>query len=730
MPSAVARLTCALLLGGSLVGFAPSATSGADSESAEVTARDKEHWAFRKVRRPTVPVLRDASRVKTPIDAFLLAKLQANGLSFSGPADQETLLRRAFLDLHGLPPTPFDREEFLSDSSPDAFAHLVDRLLASPRFGERWGRHWLDVVGYADTVGFDTDADGIIVSEGKWKYRDYVIRSFNADKSYDRFLTEQLAGDELVDWRHAPRFTDEIREELIATGYLRTARDNSHEPESNIPLSYYGVLHDTVEVVGNSLFALTVNCARCHSHKFDPIPQRDYYRLMALFTPAYNPENWKPVFPWKPGIRDRALPDVSAAELAQIDRFNANVDRDVSRIRKQISEPGCTPAVKAKLTHLAAERAARRRHVGRIQAIYDVGPAPVTHLLKRGQYETPGAEVQPGFLSVLCDSPDDAAIREKPASVADSGRRLGFAKWVTCRDSRAAGLVSRVYVNRLWQHLFGEGLVRTPENFGAQGETPTHPELLEWLAAEFQGPAGWRTKPLVRMLMLSDAYQQSSHSRRFHAFALGKPTPDPAVVDPDNHLLWRMRIKRLEAEAIRDCVLASSGRLDSTMGGPPVLLVARPDGLVTIDSAKLRRPADALRRSVYLLSRRAYNLSLLSVFDRPAFAVNCPQRDASVIPLQSLTMLNDEFIARESEHLASRVVTEWPGAKGPVVEMVFRLVLARTPDGTEVRRCYQYLSDQRQAFEQTGATRETAAQQALAQFCRTVYNTGEFLYSE
>ncbi|HET6324457.1 MAG TPA: DUF1549 domain-containing protein, partial [Planctomycetaceae bacterium] len=290
MPSAVVRLTLAVLLGGSLVGFAPSATRGADSESAEVTARDKEHWAFQKVRRPAVPIPRDAARAKTPIDAFLLARLSASHLSFSQPADQETLLRRAFLDLHGLPPTPIERKEFLSDASPDAFAHLVDRLLASPRFGERWGRHWLDVVGYADTVGYDIDPNGLILSEGKWKYRDYVIRAFNADKPYDRFLTEQLAGDELVDWRHAPRFTDEIREDLIATGYLRTAHDNSHEPESNIPLIYYSVLHDTVEVVGNSLFALTVNCARCHSHKFDPIPQRDYYRLMALFTPAYNPE--------------------------------------------------------------------------------------------------------------------------------------------------------------------------------------------------------------------------------------------------------------------------------------------------------------------------------------------------------------------------------------------------------------------------------------------------------
>lgn len=310
MPSALVRLTFAALFAPVVLAVAfctlvPCAAFGEDGESAEVTARDKEHWAFQKLRRPAIPAPKKADRSQTAVDAFLLSQLESKGLGFSPPADRSTLLRRAFLDLHGLPPTPAELAAFLADRSPSAFARQVDRLLASPRFGERWGRHWLDVVGYADTVGFDSDANGIFVSEGKWKYRDYVIHAFNADKPFDRFLLEQLAGDELVDWRHAPRFTQEIREDLIATGYLRTARDQTHEPESNIPLNYYGVLHDTVEVVGNSLFALTVNCARCHSHKFDPIPQRDYYRLMALFTPAYNPEHWKPVFPWKPEIRDR-----------------------------------------------------------------------------------------------------------------------------------------------------------------------------------------------------------------------------------------------------------------------------------------------------------------------------------------------------------------------------------------------------------------------------------------
>jgi hypothetical protein len=727
MPSALVRLTFGVVFVSALLAVAfcalvPRAAFGEDGESAEVTARDKEHWAFQKLRRPVVPVLKQADRSQTAIDAFLLSQLESKGLGFSPPADRSTLLRRAFLDLHGLPPNPAELAAFLADRSPNAFARQVDRLLASPRFGERWGRHWLDVVGYADTVGFDSDANGIFVSEGKWKYRDYVIHAFNADKPFDRFLLEQLAGDELVDWRHAPRFTEEIREDLIATGYLRTARDQTHEPESNIPLNYYGVLHDTVEVVGNSLFALTVNCARCHSHKFDPIPQRDYYRLMALFTPAYNPEHWKPVFPWKPEIRDRALPDASATELAEIDRFNADVDRDVARMRSRMGTPGCNPQVKAKLNRLMAARSAQRRRVDRIQAIYDVGPAPVTHLLKRGQFETPGAVVQPGYLSVLCDSRDEALVHEPASASPDSGRRLAFARWITRPNSRAAALLTRVYVNRVWQHLFGEGLVRTPENFGVQGETPTHPELLEWLSAEFQGPAGWQTKPLIRALMLSAAYQQASQS-------VPRASQNSATVDPENRLLWRMRTKRLEAEAIRDCVLAVGGRLDSTMGGRPILLIARPDGLVAVDASKLRRPSDANRRSVYLLSRRAYNLSLLSVFDRPAFAVNCPKRDASVIPLQSLTMLNDEFIAEEAEHLAARAAAA-SGTPGRAVEAAFAFALSREPTTREAMQCSDFLTRQNLAFQHAGVSAKVGEQRALAQLCRTLLNTSEFLYSE
>ncbi len=744
-----------------LASILPCASASPPRNAADPTAQvpdqDREHWAFQKVHRPRVPTLRDEGFAQTSIDAFLLARLQEKNLTFASPADRHTLLRRAFLDLAGLPPTPDDCTAFAADSSPNAFARQVDRLLASPWFGERWGRHWLDVVGYADTVGFDGDANNIIMSEGKWKYRDYVIAAFNADKPYDRFLTEQLAGDELVDWRHAPHFTQEIRDDLIATGFLRTASDHSHEPESNIPLSYYGVLNDTVEMMGSSLFALTVNCARCHSHKFDPIPQRDYYRLMALLTPAYNPHNWKPVFPWKPEIKDRAIPDVSPADQADIERANFSIDREVADMQTRMSQPKCTPDLKKKLKRRIAERTAQRRRVGRIQSLYDVGPAPVTYLLKRGQFETPGSEVEPGFLSVLCDTERDAVVGQPKStgseSGPDSGRRAAFARWITKPRSRAASLVARVMVNRIWQHLFGQGLVRTPENFGAQGESPTHPELLEWLSAEFMTNAHWQVKPLIREIMLSGAYQQSSTIAASLPFSVGQAaslpsSPAPAShpvnkwqasslpyeraakLDPENKLLWRMPTKRLEAEVIRDSILSISGRLDSVMGGPPIRLLARPDGLVVVDESKLQRPADANKRSVYLLSRRAYNLSMLTVFDRPLFAVNCPKRDTSVIPLQSLTMLNDQIVAEESAHFAGRVAALVPQTSDGTIKEAFTLALCRQPDDRELARCKSYFRQQSDAFQKSGDNPCDAYRHALTELCHTLLNTSEFLYAE
>jgi hypothetical protein len=741
----------------------------------------------------------------------VLAELEENGLEFSPDADPVTLVRRASLDLVGLPPTPDEVDAFVADTDaarPDAYERLLDRLLASPHFGERWGRHWLDVAGYTDTVGFDIDAALIIQSDGKWRYRDYVIRSFNEDKPYDRFVTEQLAGDELVDWRNAEKFTPEIRELLVATGFLRTAQDYTHEPESNIPLNHFAVLHDTIEIVGSSLLGLTLNCARCHDHKFDPIPQQDYYRLMAVFTPAYNPNDWRAVTPYKPGIQDRSLPDVSGPERAEIDRHNAEIDRQVAELNKPLAElrrpyeqrvldaklAGIpepiradtrsaieTPADKRneiqkylaskfeaslkvstdevvtalndadKMTNsrIAAEIAVlntQRRSFGKIQALFDIGPPPETHLLVRGNHVTPGPAVLPGFLSALSETAGaDCTPADRPDS-ATSGRRTALARWLTRPDSPAAGLLARVMVNRIWQHLLGEGLVPTPENFGSGGERPTHPELLDWLSVEF-AQNGWRVKPLIKQIMSSTVYRQSSAEQSAESGvpvqessnqpvlstnASGSPPSalrPPPTSDPDNRLLWRQRLRRLESEVIRDSVLAASGTLDSQAGGPPVLLEARPDGMVIISDKPPATPTSKSRRSVYLLSRHQYHLSMLTVFDQPVLATNCTRRVTSAVPLQSLTMMNDAFLAEQAKHFADRVIDTAGMSAEQQITLAFRRALGRGPNTVETEWCHDLLNRQAELYQTEKMSADDATRKALVHLCQTLFNTSEFLYT-
>jgi mono/diheme cytochrome c family protein len=759
---------------------------------------DRQFWSFRPLRRPPVPSGSRAGRVRTPIDGFVRARLEAKGLAFSTDADPTTLIRRASLDLLGLPPSPQEIDAFLADHQPGAFERLVDRLLASPHYGERWGRHWLDVAGYVDTVGFDTDATHIILSEGKWLYRDYVIRAINEDKPYDRFLTEQLAGDELHDWRRARHLEPEMRQALIATGYLRTARDLTHEDVGVIPQNFFGILHDTIEIVGTGLLGLTVNCARCHSHKFDPIPQEDYYRLMAIFTPAYNPRCWRAVIPTETKFPDRGLPDVSPAEQAEIERQNAEVDRALGELKGRLSQvrrrcadrlleaklavlpaviradvknalqtpearrnevqkylaakfgasltiqaeavtAGLSAEEKATVTELEARVAAteaRRRKWGKIQALTDVGPPPPTHLLIRGSELSPGAEVRPGFLRVLCRSDAEALVRTRPPHAGTSGRRTALARWLTEAGSPASALVARVMVNRVWKHLFGQGIVPTPENFGVQGQPPTHPELLEWLSCELVDN-GWRIKPLIRLIMSSTVYRQASRRDP----SLAESGPDPDSIDPGDELLWRMRLRRLESEVVRDAILSVSGDRNDAAGGPPVPIVTQPDGRVDVAQDKLANPRDRFKRSLYLTTRRAYNLSLLTVFDQPLGATNCLKRSASAVPLQSLFLLNDGFLAEQAEHFARRVERAvGRGSADPApepteglpaeIERAFRMALARRPSANETATCRDLLRRQAELFRAGGLSQGEAEHQALAQLCLTLFNTNEFLYAE
>ncbi len=752
-----------------------------EDEDPPLTDDDRSWWAFQKPARPAIPDVKQVDRVRNAIDAFLLAKLDEKGLSFAPEADRLTLVRRAYLDLIGLPPAPAEVDEYLADTAPDAWEKLCDRLLDSPHYGERWGRHWLDAAGYVDTNGSDNDAAIINAKDGAWQYRDYVVQAFNSDKPYDRFLLEQIAGDELVDWRNATRFTPEIKELLIATGFVRPAVDNTFAAELNTADIRHQVLYDTLQTVSSNVLGLTMHCAQCHSHKFDPIAQADYYRLLAIFAPAYNVQNWKKV-------DERFLPDVSAKEKEEIDGHNAELDKQVAELNKLLGEirgpfrqklyeakfaalpeairqdtraavetpaekrsevqkylaEKLGPAVAVKPEEIAAaldepsknavaQREQQigalqgtRRGYGKIQALWDVGPAPAMYLYRRGGYETPGAAVAPGFPTVLTEkvpgSPPAAS-----AGAATAGYRSALARWLTQREHP---LTARVIVNRVWQHYFGRGIVSTPDNFGRSGVAPTHPELLDWLASEFV-ERGWKFKSLHRLILASSAYRQSS---RVEKDALGAGTsepgrPDAQAVDPENLLLWRMPLRRLESEIIRDDVLAISGRLDARIGGPPVPIKPLPDGMVIVETQNLPVGASPDRRSLYLLSRRNYQPTELGVFDQPVVATNCTRRTSAAVALQSLTMLNGAFVTEQAEHFAKRVIALSGSDEAKRIDMAFRLALARPPSAEEIDLSRGLLVRQRARLAgEAGATPEQAGDQALNHLCHMLFNTNEFLY--
>jgi hypothetical protein len=770
-----------------------SAQAAVPTES--IDPQDREYWAFRKLAPPGVPpTTADDAPNFTPIDAFIRARLSEKGLWLAPPADRLTLLRRVSYDLVGLPPTPEEMDAFLADQRSDAYERLVDRLLASPHFGERFGRHWLDAAGYSDITGGDNDAGIIKLSDGKWKYRDYVVRSFNDDKPYERFLIEQLAGDELVDWRNAGEFTPQMTESLIATGFLRSAADDTDEKELTTPDILNGVLQRTSEVVINNLLGLTLGCAKCHDHKYEPILQRDYYGLVARFTPVFNPAAWVPP-------KQRALADIAPARKAQAERHNAEVDRQISELKAQraaihgghrerifetklaavpeairgdvkaaiqtaadkrsevqryladkfkpsldVSDGEINDALvdaeKVKLAEIdrrAGEWERSRRNWGTIQAAYDVGPPPVTRMLVRGNHETPGPPVEPGFLNVLCaadakavDGSSGRAAGPLAPAGATSGRRLELAHWITDWQSPGGALAARVYVNRVWQHLFGRGIVETSENLGISGEQPTHPELLEWLAARFVAD-GRRTKALVRLIVTSAVYRQASTLSNVTSQSVDRaaaPTSSrAAAIDPGNHLLSRMPLRRLDAEIVRDAILATSGRLDLTLGGPPLPLETRPDGSVVIQEKGLPPSTAVSRRSLYVLARRNYHLSMLNVFDQPAMSTNCPRRQPSAVVLQSLAMLNDEFVVAEAGRFARRVrATAGEGRQEAQVDLAFRIALGRPPSSTEATWSKELLAQHASEYAAQGRSADEIADKSLMHLCHMLLNSNEFLY--
>ncbi len=717
----------------------------------DISPVERAYWFFQPVRRPVPPkpAVADRARVRTPIDAFVLRRLREKGLGFAPDADRSTLIRRASLDLTGLPPTPEETDAFLKDNSAGAYEALIDRLLASPHYGERWGRHWLDVAGYADSEGNGSDDSPRPYA---YKYRDYVIRSLNADKPLDRFITEQLAGDELVP-RPWTNLTPPQIDSLVATGFLRTAADSAAGGAD--PAGTNQVVGDTLKIVSSTLLGLSVGCAQCHDHRYDPIPQTDYYRLRAIFEPALDPAHWR-----APGQRLLSLyTDADRARAAEVDaevrKLQAAFDEKQARLVAQAFEvelqkfpadqreklraavqtagdkrspeqrllvannpkllisPGvlyqynqaAADELKGDQSRIDAKRA--QRPVEDFVSVLDEAPGvlPVTHLFYRGDYRQPKQPIAPGDLTIAAPDGQRVDIPEKAATLPTSGRRLAWARHLV---NGTHPLVGRVLANRVWMHHFGRGLVETPGEFGRLGTLPTHPELLDWLADELVRGA-WSLKSLHRTIMLSTVYRQSSSADAARR-----------SIDTDGGLLSRYPVHRLDAETLRDRVLLASGRLDRTMYGPPVALVEDAVGQVAARD-------DLPRRSVYLQARRSKPISFLVAFDAPVMSVNCDRRLTSNSAPQALMLMNSEFVLSHAGRFAERVRREAPQGAAEQVARAWQLAYGRSATPIETTVALQFL--RRQADLLRGAVgAEKAEPAALTNLCQQLLSSNEFLY--
>lgn len=640
---------------------------------SEFTEEVRSHWAFQPVRDPAVP-----QGGRTAIDAFLLRRLGEKGLRPAARADKRTLIRRATFDLHGLPPTPEEVEEFVRDDSEAAFEHLIDRLLASPRHGERWGRHWLDVARYADSNGMDDN----VVHGDAWRYRDYVIRSFNRDKPYDRFVREQLAGDLLTEWGDADR-----AEGLVATGFLMLGPKMVGEDD---PVKQkLDFADEQLATTSRAFLALTVDCARCHDHKFDPISSADYYSMLGIFTST------------KTVLTYRVTSKLNATALG-----GADADRSLSEIERRFDyhDDFVTNYNRATTPAQVVEEQKRARQDAlddyfRVPKAMAVSEGEVRDLpvMIRGSHLTPGVIAPRGVPRILNGS-DQVRVG------ADRSGRLDLADWLARPDHP---LVSRVMVNRIWKWHFGEGIVRTPSNFGTLGERPSHPELLDWLARRFV-ESGWSVKSMHRRIMLSDAYQMSTERNE-----------DAAESDPENRLLWRANRRRLEAEAIRDALLAAADQLDFAVGGktlPHRNFTNLNAGAASRDP-KLYATA---RRSVYLPVLRSALYEVFAAFDFASPSTSNGQRNATLVAPQALFMMNAPLMDQASRGFAKRLARESEGGEADRIVRAFQVAYSRRPNAAEVGAWQDFLKRYRVA---SGSSSE--AWQAL---CRVLLASNEFLY--
>jgi len=681
----------------------------------------RKFWSFQPIADPKPPKVADGKWAESDIDRFVLARLEAKDLKPVADADLRTLVRRTYFDLIGLPPTPKQVDEFVSDPSPAAFAKLVDRLLESPQFGERWGRHWLDVVRYGESTGMERNYS----YPHAWRYRDYVIESFNADKPFNRFLTEQVAGDlmpaESTSQRHA---------QTIATGLLAIGTKSLNE--RNREKFAMDIVDDQIDVTTRAFLGLTGACARCHDHKFDPIPTKEYYALAGIFrsTATYygtgsnrgNRQQGQLLALAADGVRPVASKGGGAKKNNAANKKAANQLRAArKRLQKFNKQAGDDPnanqaalikrttAQIKRLQKLAKPQKAGKKpaapvgkNVGLAMGVADGNPSD-TQIRIRGNADERGETVPRGFLTI-------ATLGDAPKIGDAASGRLELAEWMT-QDSNP--LTARVAVNRAWQHLFGRGIVRTVNNFGKNGERPTHPELLDHLASRFV-ENNWSVKRLVRSIVMSHSYRLGS-----------RPNAAAEKVDPENQLLWRANHRRLEAEAIRDAILAASGQLDRAPGDKSVVATVG-DGDIGRSIQPARFAVDSVKRSVYLPIVRSAVPEALRVFDFPEPSIISGQRDVTTVPTQALFMMNSEFVLQQSRHMATRVIS---GAEtnSDRVTLAYRLTLCREPSKAEIQRAVEFIE---QTSAQAEETEVKDNMKAWSGFCQVLVASAEFRYIE
>jgi Protein of unknown function (DUF1553)/Protein of unknown function (DUF1549) len=753
-----------LVLG--LIALAASELSVDAQEPAKPDAAPA-HWAFQVPKRPQLPEVLEAAWVRNPIDRFLLAALESVELKHSPEADRVALIRRVTFDLTGLPPTPREVGQFLADTRADAYEQVIDRLLASPQYGERWAQHWLDLAHHGDSNGFEIDAE----RPDAWRYRDWVANALNEDMPYDRFVTLQLAGDEAEPGDKSA---------LIATGFGRAGPREVVSGNIDPRVKRQSELTEITGTVGSVFLGLTIGCARCHDHKFDPLPTTDFYSLQSFFagsvlvevpiaskaeSEAYEKANQAAAAKIAPLKKRKAeieapyrktLKDEKQAKLTPLERdLMAIPAKDRTPAQKRLVE-GLASTLMVRWEEIAeavardpgphADRERIKREIDEIektvphppahaQALIDQKPeAPETFVFRRGDPKNLGPKVEPRPPTVL--------LACQPAEIqptaSTTGRRLALAKWLTRGDNP---LTSRVIVNRLWQHHFGRGIVATPSDFGVRGEVPSHPELLDWLATELVAQ-GWKLKPLHRLMVTSAAYRQASSPG-------SEVARKQAIDNPENDYLWRMNRRRLDAEGLRDSMLSVSGELNLKAGGPGILVPIEPEieALIFTEAEvvdlwpETPDPLEHARRSLYLFRKRNVRYAMFDAFDAPDSQSACPKRTVSTHALQALVLLNSDFAAGRARALAGRLFQEGKGGDVERIGLAYKVVLGRDARPSEIDLARSFLTSQTELLARQARGAQTLARPtfvadgidpalaaAWVDFARAMLNRNEFLY--